>query len=161
MCVFWMCQGTPAEKKRRCDGGRVGRGAVQRLGAAVCKGEKESPELWRPRLPLEKELCHLWRRLLHGWETPSHQQQKLLSRLFHLTSSSGNRKFDLPGRLISLSLALHAHLASSSRRNGSVLTPHPWDNKVGFAYAAKKCQVSLFDSACPLPRAGLWLPLLN
>lgn len=56
MCVVWMCQGTPAQKRRRCEGGRVGRGAVRRLGAAVCKRKKESPELWRPGLPLREEL---------------------------------------------------------------------------------------------------------
>jgi len=45
---------------------------------------------------------------------------------------------------------MHAYLASSSRSNGSVLPPHPWDNKVSFAYAAKKCQVALIQFAlCP------------
>lgn len=41
------------------------------------------------------------------------------------------------------------HLATSSRRNGSVVTPCSRD-KVSFAYAAKKCQVALIQFAlCP------------
>lgn len=73
--------------------------AVQRLGAAVCKGKKVSLELWTPGLPLREELHHVRRRQLRGWDTPSHQQQKLVPHLFHPISSSRNGKLDLPGRL--------------------------------------------------------------
>lgn len=54
-----------------------------------------------------------------------------------------------------------AHLAYSSGRNRSVLTPHPWDNKVSFAYAAKKLQVALIQFALFPGQAFDYLCLTN
>lgn len=137
--------GIPAQR-RRCDGGRVWRGTVHGLFATA----EKFPELWRPELSQERScvICGC-----SVAEMSFSTTRRLLSHLFHSICSSRNRK-----------LVRQAH---PSPAQPCVLifllpvTPHPWDSKVSFARAAKKCQVALFDLVCPFPRAGLWLPLLN
>lgn len=110
---------------------------------------EKSPELWRPELAPREELCHLW--LLRGWDISPHQQQMLLSHLFHSICSSRNRKLAWSSRLTPPQPGPVCSPCCSSRRNGSALTPHPWDSQVSSACAAKnvKWLCLIWFALCP------------
>lgn len=129
---------------------------VAACGGGLCMGwvvlfatAEKFPELWRPELSPREKLCHLW--------------------LTHLSPPTADvavppLPLNLQQQEQKVGLVRQAH---PSPAQPCVLifllpvTPHPWDSKVSFAHAAEKCQVALLDLVWPLPRAGLWLPLLN